>query len=152
MNKTFDRYTGVVLLALGALVIVESQKISTSAYGSNVGPNIFPLFIGIAMILLSGILILETFRYPHKEKQKGSLDYRSFGIIFSAAVLYAFFLEDLGYVISTFLFLLVGFQTMKRERMVSSLIIAGCFSFGVYYLFVEVLQGSLPAFPSWLSL
>lgn len=43
MSKTFDRYASLAFLALGAGVVYQSQTISQSAYGSNVGPNIFPM-------------------------------------------------------------------------------------------------------------
>jgi putative tricarboxylic transport membrane protein len=152
MNKTFDRYAGIVFLVLGALFMIESQKISTSAYGSSIGANIFPFVLGIILSLLSIRLIYETFRIKKQEKHKESLDYKRFGIIFGAAVLYAYFLEDIGFVISTFLFLMIAFQTMQRGRIWVSLIIAVVFSYGVYYLFVHVLDGSLPGFPVWLGL
>jgi len=152
MNKTFDRYAGIVFLAVGALFVIESQKLSTSAYGSSIGANIFPLVIGIILCLLSARLIFETFRVKGEEKSKERLDYKRFGIIFGAAVLYAFFLEDIGFVIGTFLFLLIGFQTMQKGKLWVSLIIAAGFSCGVYYLFVEVLDGTLPGFPTWLGL
>lgn len=154
LNKTFDRYAGIVFLAVGALFMIESRRISTSAYGSNVGPNIFPFILGLFLALLSIRLIYETFRYKQAESDgaKEKLDYMRFGIIFSAAVLYALFLEDVGYVISTFLFLFIGFQTMQRGRLWSTLIIAGLFSYGVYFLFVNIMDGTLPGFPSWLGL
>jgi putative tricarboxylic transport membrane protein len=152
VNKTFDRYAGIVFLAIGALFVVESQKISSSAYGSNVGANIFPLGLGIVLALMSVRLIVETFRYKASEKGMEKLDYKRFGIIFGAAVLYAYFLEDIGFVLSTFLFLMIGFQTMQKGKLVSSLIISAAFSYGVYYLFVHVMDGTLPGFPSWLGI
>lgn len=154
MNKTFDRYAGVVFLAVGALFMIESRSISSSAYGSNVGPNIFPFILGLFLTLLSLRLIYETFRYkqPETGKPKEKLDYKRFGIIFAAAVLYAYFLEEIGYVICTFLFLFIGFQTMQRGKVWVSLVISGGFSFGVYHLFVNVMDGTLPGFPAWLGL
>jgi putative tricarboxylic transport membrane protein len=151
MNKTFDRYAGIVFLIVGALFIIESTKISKSAYGSNIGANIFPLVLGILLCLLSLRLVYETFRIKHTEQSKEKLDYKRFGIIFAAAVLYAYFLEDIGFVIGTFLFLMIAFQTMQRGRIWVSLIIASVFSYGVYYLFVNVLDGTLPGFPAWLG-
>lgn len=151
MSKTFDRYAGILFLAIGAMFIVESLKLSQSAYGSEIGPNIFPMSLGIALILLSIRLVYETFRYTEVKNSGTKLDYKRFGIILAAAILYAALLEILGYVITTFLFLLVGFQTMQKGKVWASVLIAGCFSIGVYYLFVVLLQGSLPPFPSWMS-
>lgn len=153
MNKTFDRYSGIVFFAIGIAFVFGSRSISTSAYGSNVGANIFPMILGSFLALLSLRLIYETFRNQQKEaKKKQQLDYKRFGIIFTAAVLYALLLEPIGFVLSTFLFLMVGFQTMQRGRMMISIVISAAFAIGVYYLYVHVLDGSLPGFPEWLGL
>lgn len=147
MNKKFDRFTGVAFLLVGIIFFVESQKISDSAYGSSVGPKIFPMWLGIILIALSIRLLYETFKYKSEDSKEEKLQYKKFLIIFGSAVLYAFFLEKIGYVVSTFLFLLISFQTMERGKTVYSVIIAGVFSFGIYYLFSELLGGSLPGFP-----
>jgi putative tricarboxylic transport membrane protein len=99
------------------------------------------------LIVLSARLLYETFKYKSDESEKEQLQYKKFIIIFASAVLYAFFLEKIGYVVSTFLFLLVTFQTMERGKMVYSILISAVFSFGVYYFFSELLGGSLPGFP-----
>lgn len=152
MSKQFDRYASFIFLIIGAGFIFESRKISESAYGSNVGPDIFPMGLGLILILLSIRLFLETLRYRHKEKEKLAYDYKRFFIIFLSAVAYAYFLEDIGYVIGTFLFLLIGFQTMERGKWLSTIVISGIFSYGIYFVFVEVLKGSLPGFPIWLGM
>ncbi|GFZ95255.1 hypothetical protein GCM10008018_46960 [Paenibacillus marchantiophytorum] len=151
MTTRFDRYAGIVFLAIGTAFMIGSRSISTSAYGSNVGANIFPMILGAFLALMSIRLIYETFRKQKTESYKENLDYQRFGIIFTAAVLYALFLENIGFVISTFLFLMIGFQTMQRGRVWVSLVISAAFSCGVYYLYVHVLDGSLPGFPAWLS-
>ncbi|UKS30798.1 tripartite tricarboxylate transporter TctB family protein [Paenibacillus sp. HWE-109] len=151
MTTRFDRYAGIVFLAIGTAFMIGSRCISTSAYGSNVGANIFPMILGAFLALMSIRLIYETFRKQKADSYKENLDYKRFGIIFIAAVLYALFLENIGFVISTFLFLMIGFQTMQRGRVWVSLVISAAFSCGVYYLYVHVLDGSLPGFPAWLN-
>lgn len=152
MSKTFDRYASVVFLAMGVAFVIGSMGISQSAYGSDVGPNIFPLGLGSILVLLSLRLFCETFQYKKEQKEKSRLDYKRFGIILAAAVLYALLLEEVGYVISTFAFLLVGFQTMEKGKWLSTLLVSGGFSCGLYYLYVEILEGTLPGFPVWLGL
>jgi putative tricarboxylic transport membrane protein len=154
VNKTFDRYAGIVFLALGAFFIMESRRISESAYGSSVGPDVAPFILGIFLAFMSAKLIYETFQYKKAEggAEKEKLDYKRFLVIFVSAVLYGLLLESLGFVISTFLFLMIGFQTMQRGRWVVSIAISGIFSYGVYYLFVNIMNGTLPGFPSWTGL
>ncbi len=149
MSKTFDRFTGIAFLLIGLLFVIESRSISQSAYGSSVGPDIFPTVLGIILILLSIRLLFETMKYERAEGTKEPVQYVKFLIIFISAVLYAAVLEPVGYVISTFIFLLIAFQTMERGKWISSLLIAGAFSFGVYYFFAEFLGGSLPGFPEF---
>ena len=116
MRKTFDRYASIAFLLIGLLFVVESQKISDSAYGSSVGPKIFPMWLGVILILLSLRLLYETFKYKSETTSGMKLQYKKFLIIIGSAVLYAFLLEKIGYVVSTFLFLLISFQTMERGR------------------------------------
>lgn len=147
MSVKFDRVAGIAFLLVGLLFFIESQKISDSAYGSSVGPKIFPMGLGLILIALSIRLLYETFKYKTEEMAKEKLEYKKFFIIFGSALLYAFFLEKIGYVVSTFLFLLIAFQTLERGKIIYSIIISTAFSVGVYYLFSELLGGSLPGFP-----
>lgn len=149
MSKTFDRIASIAFLLIGLLFVIESRSISQSAYGSSVGPNIFPIALGIILIILSVRLLFETTKYERVEGSKEPIQYIKFLIIFVSAVIYAAVLEPVGYVISTFIFLLISFQTMERGKWVSTILIAVSFSFGVYYFFAEFLGGSLPGFPEF---
>lgn len=152
MSKMFDRYASIVFLLIGIGFMIGSQQISKSAYGSNVGPDIFPFGLGLILVLLSVRLMVETFRYKIDSQAQASFDYKRFLVILISAILYGLLLDSLGYVISTFFFLLIGFQTMERGKWGSSILISALFSLGVYVLFVEVLKGSLPGWPVWLGL
>lgn len=147
MSRTFDRFAAILFLLVGIFFIVESRKISDSAYGSGVGPDLFPLGLGMILSILSLHLFYETFRYQTESKEREKLDWKRFAIIIVAACFYAALLEMIGYVLSTFLFLVVAFQTMERGKWIMTILISALFSAGVYYLYVNVLQGTLPAFP-----
>jgi len=152
VNKRFDRYASITFLAIGIFFMAESRNISESAYGSSVGSDIFPLGLGLILVLLSIRLFYETMRAKDKgSNSEAKPDYKRFGIIFAALVAYVFLLEPIGYVISTFLFLLIGFQTLERGKTLLSVIISAAISIGVYYVYVTVLQGTLPALPEWLG-
>ncbi|QQE74501.1 tripartite tricarboxylate transporter TctB family protein [Brevibacillus composti] len=153
MNKTVDRYTSFFFLFIGVSFIVGSRSIAQSSYGSEVGPDIFPFWLGVICSLLSVRLFFESLRAKGEEEQqeKKSLDYKKFAIILGTTTLYCLFLEKIGYVIGTFLFLLIGFQTIDKRKWPLSTLISLAVSVGVYYVYVEILQGTLPGFPSWLS-
>ncbi|QIZ07992.1 tripartite tricarboxylate transporter TctB family protein [Priestia megaterium] len=149
MDIKFDRIAAIVFLAVGVLFIIGSRSIASSSYGSVVGPDIFPFILGVLLTILSIRLFYETFNGKTQEKKKEKLQYKPFLIILAATLIYILTLESVGYVISTFLFLFVCFQTMERAKWLTSLIIAGCFSGLVYFIFVEILKGTLPGWPIW---
>lgn len=149
---SFDRYASVIFALIGTAFLFESRNIATSAYGSEVGPNVFPFLLGLILILLSVKLFLESFKsVQNKNNDREKLMVKRFLIILIASILYVSFLETIGYLISTFVFLFVSFQTMEKGGWVKNVLIAGAFSFCVYYLFVVVLKGSLPGLPIWFS-
>jgi putative tricarboxylic transport membrane protein len=150
MALKFDYIASVLFLAVGVLFIIGSRQLESSSYGSAVGPDIFPLILGGALILLSIRLFYETFITKNQQETKEKLQYKPFLIIFAATLFYILTLETIGYVITTFLFLFVCFQTMERSKVILSLIISACFSGLVYFLYVEILKGTLPGWPIWL--
>lgn len=149
MEIKFDRFASILFLTVGILFIIGSKHISSSSYGSVVGPDIFPFVLGIILVLLSIRLFYETFNNKYGNSKKEELQYKPFVIIIIATLLYILTLESVGYVITTFLFLVVCFQTMERKKLISSIIIAAAFSGIVYFLFVDVLKGTLPGWPIW---
>jgi putative tricarboxylic transport membrane protein len=149
MDVKFDRIAATLFLAVGVLFIIGSTQLSSTSYGSSVGPNIFPLFLGVALTLLSVRLFYETFKYKSANGEKVKLQIKPFIIIFIATFLYIVTLETIGYVITTFLFLFICFQTMERTKVVTSLIVSACFSGAVFFLYVQVLKGTLPGWPIW---
>ncbi|MBO2533068.1 MAG: tripartite tricarboxylate transporter TctB family protein [Thermoactinomycetaceae bacterium] len=153
MHRIFDRSASLIFAAVGAAFILGARNLSSTAYGSQVGPDIFPMGLGAILILLSLRLFFETFRYPEKEKSgnRGNLDWRRFGGMLAAALLYALLLEPLGYVLSTFLFLFVGFQLVERGGRMRSALVAAAFSGGVYFLYAVVMKGTLPGWPVWIA-
>lgn len=138
-----------MFLTVGVLFIIGSKHLESSSYGSSVGPDIFPFILGSALVLLSIRLFYETFITKNQQGTKEKLQYKPFLIIFTATLLYILTLETIGYVITTFLFLFVCFQTMERSKVILSLIISACFSGIVLFLYVEVLKGTLPDWPIW---
>lgn len=146
MIKSFDKISGILFLLISILFISESLKISGSAYGSVVGPKIYPLILGIVLGILSLRLLYEAFKQASDKKETMKLDYKKFAIIFISAIVYVLLLEIIGYVISTFIFLVVAFQVMEKGRVIQTLIISTIFSYGVYAMYVNLLGGALPRF------
>jgi putative tricarboxylic transport membrane protein len=141
----FDRYASILFIVLGVALFFYSQTLTTSIE-SHIGPKELPMFLSVALVF-TGILNLIAALRAKAEKKKGELEYRKFLIILGSLLLYVLLLEPVGYVISTFAFLMVAFQTMERGHILKSAIIAAAFAGGIYYLYVEVALGSLPGLP-----
>lgn len=148
MVKPFDKISGIVFLVISLLFITGSLQISGSAYGSAVGPKTYPLILGILLFLLSLRLIYESFKKDSEmqQEEKSNRNYKKLAIILFSAILYICLLEIIGFILSTFLFLLVAFQVMEKGKIMSSIIIAAVFSVGVYLMYVNLLGGTLPKF------
>ncbi|MBH0330329.1 transporter [Brevibacillus brevis] len=154
MNLMFDRIGSLFFALVGALFIAESQNISSSAYGSQVGPNMFPFGLGVILILLSLRLLWETYKkgvVASTTVSQSPLRYKRFLFILAATVLYVLLLEQLGYVIASFAFLLYAFTMMGSKSIPKSAIVSLLFSVGVYVIYVHLLKGTLPGLPAWLG-
>ena len=81
MDIKFDRIAAIVFLAVGVLFIIGSRSIASSSYGSVVGPDIFPFFLGILLVILSIRLFYETFNGKEQAKKNEKLHYKPFLII-----------------------------------------------------------------------
>jgi putative tricarboxylic transport membrane protein len=151
LNKTFDRSLSIGMVALCAVFIFESSKMLKGSFGSTIGPGMLPMVLAIVLALLSLINFYQTFRVKNSDEQKEKLQYKRFFILIGISTLYCLLLEPIGYVISTFLFLSLAFQLMEKGKILNSIIISGVISFGIYYLYVVVMKGTLPGFPEWLG-
>lgn len=146
-KSMFDRYASIVFIALGVSLFFYSQTLTTSSTGISIGPKELPLFLSVVLTILSVINLISAIRSKPTEKKGKGTDYRQFLIILGLLALYVLLLEPLGYVISTFLFLMAGFQAMEKGAYWKSALIAAAFSGGIYYIYVEVALGVLPGLP-----
>jgi len=148
-KNMFDRYASIIFIALGISVFFYSRTLTTYSTGGYIGPKELPLFLSVALVITGVINLVVAIRSKSAEKNDNvkRLGYKKFFILVGILFLYVVLLEPLGYVISTFLFLMGGFQTMEKGGYWKSAIIAAAFAGGVYYFYVNVALGSLPGMP-----
>jgi putative tricarboxylic transport membrane protein len=142
----FDRYASILFIALGVALFFYSQTLTSSFTGTSIGPKELPLFLAVALVITAVINLVAALQVKSPGGKKG-LDHWKFLIMVGLLLLYVFLLEPLGYVVSTFLFLMAAFQTMERGGYLKSALIAGAFSGGIYLLYVKVALGVLPGLP-----
>lgn len=114
-----DRISSLILLVFSFLVCVESYRLPVGI-GSwhDPGPGFFPFWAGVIMGVLSFLAYLKALRtkgedigpWYSQEKWKKVL------WILVILVAYAFVLERVGFVVSTFLLLFVLFRVVETQR------------------------------------
>ncbi|HET6294726.1 MAG TPA: tripartite tricarboxylate transporter TctB family protein [Kribbella sp.] len=162
MRSRADLTPGIVLLAFGILVIVESQNISyTNLIGNDpLTPATAPTALGVLLSVLSIGLIVRSLarrQAPVSTVDAGEVDdtepvprWRAaqVGIAIVACVGYAVLLPRLGFVITTPLLVAALIAVaVGRERPVVTTLIAILLPAACYLLFIAALGLDLPVWP-----
>lgn len=140
--------SAVFLLVVGSFFSFEARNLKIGRIVQP-GPGFFPFWLGLALILLSLALLLRIMRGkmdsggPGEPLWKG-LQWPKIMFLLGALLLYAIFLESLGYLLATFLLMFFLFRAVEPQRW--SVVIAGSVvtSLFTYILFRLWLQVQLP--------
>ncbi|TDR32367.1 tripartite tricarboxylate transporter TctB family protein [Hydromonas duriensis] len=158
MSRRSDFIASLCFFLTGAFFVVASSHLADNVIGGAVTPATFPKAFGALLCFLSVILLLETLKkkateskQQHTQHAEDEKYHRRFFIILSSMVLYILLIEPLGFIISTFLFLVVSFQAMERGNIGKTVAIAGGFSLVLYFVFIKLLEASVQSWPSFLS-
>jgi putative tricarboxylic transport membrane protein len=147
--KVNDAVIGVVLV-LFALVMIWQTRTFPAMPGQDYGPALFPVLIGIGLIITGGILIAGGIARRRTEPWVGGgpwlrspLHVVRFGAIVGGLLLYILGSDWLGF-IPTAILLLFGWLVLFRGRPLSSLVIALAVTLAVNYAFTHLLLVPLP--------
>ena len=145
--KKADFITGFVLLILAGYLIWEALGMPPSrTFGP--GSGFLPLWLGIILVGLSLILIVGTALRPHDPQDRSPFPGKQ-GIIAVVKVLgglaiFTIFMESLGFIVNTFLFVAYLMGVVQRERWPKSLLIAVLTTASLYTVFHVLLGIALP--------
>jgi len=117
------------------------------------GPGFFPLVLGILLAILGISLMLKPFMEGRKTVQREQasevaevvfwMRKRAFSVLVSLVVYSALF-ERIGFLLSTFLFLLLLFRGISSQKWATSLMVAVGVSVLSYLIFDTWLMAQLP--------
>jgi hypothetical protein len=162
---TRDLVSGGILLVFSVVYYLAAAAIPASLLADSVGPGGMPKSYGIAMGILSILLIAQALyarrraaiagqpmrRDPNKTKEEIRSVLRAAGIL-AIGVVYVIVLPYLGYIVSLALLIAATAWYQERARMrwlwVSAVVGAVIF----YVIFVQILQIAEPAgiWPSFI--
>lgn len=148
MQKKFgaaDFYSGLALAALASYIIIQARQWEYVG-PDGPGPGFFPLWYGIAMAALSGLLVV-TSALRRQNAEGGGIEWRRFGRALAAWVALAVSVAAfklLGFVVSfaALTFFLVA--VMYRRPLALAAAVAAASAAGFYVLFPLALGVPLP--------
>ena len=155
-KPNYDFLTAGISIVFGVVYGIMAYLIPRSSIGIPMAPSIFPLILASGMVLFGIILLLKSRLSDLKlaiQKDKDNRNEheikrtRMIWVSVISTILYALTYEYLGYVISTFIFMLINLANTEKDKWVRNAIVAIIFSITVYYLFFYVLGISLPITP-----
>lgn len=151
---------GVGFLFSLAYLAMALQIPSSSSLAALTGPRMFPITIGVALALASLALLVKGLREaPSDEDSEPAESVEPveeeddtlaqspirLGVIVALLFGYILLFVPLGYVISTFLFVLAVTMYLDSRHWIRNLVYAILFPLVVYFVFTELLRVTLPA-------
>jgi putative tricarboxylic transport membrane protein len=142
--EKWDRVSGYILLAIGVITAWSSTSLSMGKF-RHPGPGFLPFGLALILILLSLALILQNRARGGASKpfwaERTWLRPLLGIVIFT---LYAFFLGYIGFILTTFLFLIIWMWVIERIRWVTLLSISVGVTAVLYFIFEYFLEVPLP--------
>ena len=141
-----DFFQGLLWLFIGLVVLFLSSQYTIGTL-SDPGPGALPFGLGLVFVLLSMILLFQSFRIRDPENEKhlpfGPRRLKVFFIILFLCLI-IFLLESLGYLLSIFLMISLSMLIMEPKRWLSALLLGVIASYSSYMLFDVWLKVQLP--------
>lgn len=138
-----DRISGGVVLCLAAAILWQGRGLSIGNLHAP-GPGFFPTLVAVILIILSLSLIIAG----NKKIEKSPFVYKQSGsrliLVFLSLLAYFFFLESLGFVVMSFLFMASLFVTVTTQKWYIALLWALVATGLAYFLFEVLLKSNLP--------
>jgi putative tricarboxylic transport membrane protein len=139
---------GVVMLGFGLLML--GQALDIKATGDLIsGPRLFPLVITVAWTVLSACylgqqLLLMARRRTTMPVEPFAHLLRVLGVL-TVLVAYAFALEPVGYLISTFVLFVAVAALLGSHHWPRDVVVGIGLSLGIYLVFTQLLAVRLPS-------
>ncbi len=148
--KKIDLIPAIFWMGLGIAVAVSSYRLRLGTL-ANPGPGLAPFFLGIILSLCSLPILVRSFlvimrNQKHEDEPIWSgIQFKKLIIVVASLLGYWVFLEKIGFVLTTFLLLLILFKTVDSQRWRSVYVASTLTVIVIYIVFVIVLRVDLPS-------
>jgi len=147
--KKDEAIVGIVIFAFGGITALLSLRMPIGTFRM-AGTGMFPLFLGILLMILSAAFILKIF-FQSKEgqiKKEASIESSESPIqlilFLGAMVLATAFFNQLGYPLTSFLLMVALLRILGIKRWGQNILISVVTAVGSYFLFVKWLAIPMP--------
>jgi putative tricarboxylic transport membrane protein len=134
---------------LGIFFLVGSFLLTDAAGYSTVGPAAVPRFVGIGLLIVSGLLFYEVVRggfRAHDEAGERALgfDWSAFGWISGGLILYGLLIEHAGFIFSSIILFVCTARGFNNRRWVLNAVVAAVLAVAIFAIFNYGLGLNLP--------
>ena len=153
--KKDEAIVGIVIFVFGGITALLSLRMPIGTFRM-AGTGMFPLFLGILLMILSAAFILKIF-FQSKEGQvkeetpiESSESPIQLILFLGAMVLATAFFNQLGYPLVSFLLMVALLRILGIKRWGQNILISVLTAVGSYFLFVKWLDIPMPK--GWIGL
>jgi hypothetical protein len=153
--KKDEAIVGVIIFLFGGATVLLSLKMPIGTFRM-AGTGMFPLFLGILLMFLSGIFILKIFFQGKEGHVKKEASIESSGapiqliLFLGTMVLVTLFFNQLGYPLSSFLLMVALLRILGIKSWRFNLPLSFITAVVSYFLFVQWLKIPLPK--GWIGI
>ena len=154
MNRD-EIVVGIVIFLFGAITTLLSLKMPIGTFRM-AGTGLFPFYLGIILMILSGVFILRNFFQSRKGQPKKEASIESSEspiqliLFLGAMVLATLFFNPLGYPLVSFLLMVALLRILGIKRWGLNILISVVTAVGSYLLFVKWLDIPMPK--GWIGI
>ncbi|MGE4283524.1 MAG: tripartite tricarboxylate transporter TctB family protein [Clostridia bacterium] len=146
---------GIITMLVGLVYSIQAYNLPRASVGNPVAPLYFPMGLGILMIIFGAILFIKESRkgglvLKEKAETKKRMEPATKMIVVAciSSIIYALIFEKVGYVLATIFFMSTMLFTLNgKKQWKTNMIVAVCFSIGIYVIFLKLLGIPLPMMP-----
>jgi len=153
--KKDEAIVAIVIFLFGGLTTLLSLRMPIGTFRM-AGTGMFPLCLGILLMILSGIFILRFFFEGKEERVKKEVSIEPSGsptqltLFLGAMALATLFFNQLGYPLTSFLLMVALLRILGIKRWGQNILISVVTTVGSYFLFVKWLDIPMPK--GWIGL
>ena len=153
--KRDEIVVGIVIFIFGGITALLSLRMPIGTFRMG-GPGLFPLCLGILLMILSGGFVLKIFFQGQKGQVKKEAPIESSEspiqliLFLGAMALATLFFNQLGYPLTSFLLMVALLRILGIKRWGLNILISVVTAVGSYFLFVKWLDIPMPK--GWIGI